>query len=158
MTMAQYTSAQYSGNFETSIRVITFSGKKLDWSTWEEKFLAKSKRRGYKELLLGKNKIAIPKSSEILDETKDDDLKKIKIGELNESGYTDLILSMDTETSAGKIAFNIVRNSKTKDYEDGNITVAWTSLKRKYSPKNSTYFGKHTQEVLWIITPERNGP
>ena len=79
--------------FETSIRVITFSGKKTDWSTWEEKFLAKSKRRGYTELLLEKNGVKIPKSTDTLDETDEDDKKKITLKELNESGYTDLILS-----------------------------------------------------------------
>ena len=128
----------YSKNyFETSIRVITFSGKKTDWSTWEEKFLAKSKRRGYKELLLEKDGVQIPKSTETLDEKDEDDKKKITLRELNESGYTDLILSMDTDTAPGKIAFNIVKKSKTKEYEDGNIQVAWKNLKRKYSPKTA---------------------
>ena len=30
---------------ETSIRVILFSGKKQDWSAWEEQFLAKAMPR-----------------------------------------------------------------------------------------------------------------
>ena len=42
---------------ETAIKVIFFSGKDRDWSMWEEKFLAKSKKKGYKEILTGKTKI-----------------------------------------------------------------------------------------------------
>ncbi len=130
-------SAKY---YETSIRVITFSGKKKDWIAWEEKFLAKSKRRGYKDVLLGKT--TIPKSTESLDPNNPAEMKLIEIQELNESGYTDLILSMDTETSSGKVAFNIVRNSKSKDYEDGNIEVAFKNLRRKYAPQNAPSLAK----------------
>ena len=54
---------------ETSIRVIQFSGKTKDWPVWEEKFLAKAKRKGFKDVLLGKYKI--PKSTVILDENLD---------------------------------------------------------------------------------------
>jgi hypothetical protein len=126
--------------YKTSIRVITFSGKKKDWIAWEEKFFAKSKRRGYKDVLLGK--ITIPKSTENLDPADPDEEKLIAIQELNESGYTDLILSMDTEKSSGKVAFNIVRNSKSKDYEDGNIEVAFKNLRRKYALQNAPSLAK----------------
>jgi hypothetical protein len=126
--------------YEMSIRVITFSGKKKDWTAWEEKFLAKSKRRGYKDVLLGK--ITIPKSTENLDPADPDEEKLIAIQELNESGYTDLILSMDTEISSGKVAFNIVWNSKSKDYEDGNIKVAFKNLRLKYAPQNAPSLAK----------------
>ena len=39
---------------ETAIKVIIFSGKVKDWLMWEEKFLAKNKKKGYKEILTGK--------------------------------------------------------------------------------------------------------
>ena len=38
---------------ETSIKVILFSGAKKDWSAWEEKFLSRATRRGYRDILLG---------------------------------------------------------------------------------------------------------
>jgi hypothetical protein len=141
---------------EISIKVIGFSGRKKDWITWEEKFLSKAKRRGYKDLLLGK--VEIPMSTEVLiaDSESDTDASdaealeatkatklKIKIRELNEQGYSDLILSMDTKENAGKIAFNLVRSSKNEDYEDGNIAVAFKSLKRKYSPKTAPTLAKY---------------
>jgi hypothetical protein len=39
---------------------------------------------------------------------------------------------MDTDKSGGKVAFNIVKRSKTREYPDGNAAVAWQGLKRKY--------------------------
>ena len=38
----------------TSIKVIPFSGKAVDWPVWSEKFLARARRKGYKNILLGK--------------------------------------------------------------------------------------------------------
>jgi hypothetical protein len=48
-----------TANGETSIRVVLFSGKSADWTTWEEKFVARAKRKGYKDILLGKVKIPL---------------------------------------------------------------------------------------------------
>ena len=118
--------SEFTNTKESSIRIIGFSGKKQDWVPWEEKFVAKAKRRGYKSVLLGKE--SIPKSSDDFTSDDSDKVNGPKIKEKNEEGYTDLILSMDTTKSAGKIAFNIVRNSKTPDYEDGNIAVAFANL------------------------------
>jgi hypothetical protein len=57
-----------------SIKVISFNGKKQDWDTWEENFLAKAKRKGSKGLLMGKLKI--PQDTNTLDLTKDADKVK----------------------------------------------------------------------------------
>jgi gag-polypeptide of LTR copia-type len=54
--------------------------------------------------------------------------------ELNEITYTKLILFIHVKTSNGKIAFNIVKGCKGKDYPDGNAAVAWEKLKNKYEP------------------------
>jgi hypothetical protein len=80
-----------------------FSGKKKDWFPWEERYLAKSRRYGYKDLLLGR--LSIPKSSNILDPVKDQD--KVKTQVLNEDAYSHLIVSIDTTTSAGNITFSL---------------------------------------------------
>ena len=40
-----------------------FSSKTEDWPIWSEKFLVQAKRKGYKDLLLGKT--AIPKDSDV---------------------------------------------------------------------------------------------
>ena len=44
------------------IRVLHFSGRKEEWPTWSEKFLAKAKPSGIKDVFLWK--LQIPKSSE----------------------------------------------------------------------------------------------
>ena len=38
----------------TSIKVIPFTGKAIDWPVWSENFLAQARRKGYKKILLGK--------------------------------------------------------------------------------------------------------
>jgi hypothetical protein len=52
-----------------AIREITFWGKVEEWPIWSEWFLAKAKRCGFKDLLLGK--LSIPKLDEEIDETSD---------------------------------------------------------------------------------------
>ena len=115
-----------------TIRVIPFCGKVDEWPIWSEKFLAKAKRCGFKDILLGK--LSIPKADEEFDELSDIGKKMAKIIELNEIAYTELILSIDVKNSDGKIAFNIVKGCKNKDYPDGNATSAWEKFKNKYEP------------------------
>jgi hypothetical protein len=53
----------------SAIGVLSFSGSKYEWPIWSEKFLAKVKCSGIKDVLLGK--VLIPKSSEVFDENTD---------------------------------------------------------------------------------------
>jgi hypothetical protein len=61
----------------SAIRVLSFSGSKDEWLTWSEKFLAKAKRSGIKDVLLGK--VFIPKSSELFDEKTDEGKRMLRI-------------------------------------------------------------------------------
>jgi hypothetical protein len=117
---------------QNTIRVIPFCGKADEWPIWSEMFLAKAKRCGFKDLLLGK--LSIPKEDESFDKLSDIGKKKSRIIELNEIAFTELILSIDVKTSNGKIAFNLVKGCKSKDYPDGNASIAWERLKNKYEP------------------------
>ena len=94
---------------ETSIKVIQFAGKAKDWAVWKGKFLAKAKRKGFKDALLGR--VSIPKSTEKLDKRVESDKEKIIIKKLNELGYSALFLSF-ADSDAGNVAFQYVRNSK----------------------------------------------
>jgi hypothetical protein len=49
-------------NDMNAIRVISFCGKVEEWPIWSERFLAKAKRYGFKDSLLGK--FSIPKVDE----------------------------------------------------------------------------------------------
>jgi hypothetical protein len=57
-----------------AIRVLSFCGKVEEWPIWSERFLAKAKRCGFKDLLLGK--LSIPKVDEEIDETSEIRKKK----------------------------------------------------------------------------------
>jgi hypothetical protein len=56
---------------------------------------------------------------------------------MNELAYTELILSIDDKTSSGKVAFNLVKGCKNKDYADGNANMAWERLKNKFEPSSA---------------------
>jgi hypothetical protein len=55
--------------------------------------------------------------------------------ELKKIAYTELILSIDFNTSTGKVAFNLIKGDKSKDYPGGNAAVAWERLKNKHEQK-----------------------
>ena len=58
----------------------------------------------------------------------------MKIIDLNELAFTELILSIDVSRCAGKIVLGIVKSCKTKGYEDGIAALAWEKLMKKYDP------------------------
>ena len=120
---------------EKSIRVIEFTGKQADWEGWSEKFLARGKRKGYKKLLLGKEKIPTQAEFDLAElGTTDEDKKTVKVGLLNELAYEDIILSISHTSKSGKVAFNLVKNCKSDDYPEGNCRLAWDRLVKKYEP------------------------
>ena len=133
-----------------TIRVIPFCGKVDEWPIWSEKFLAKAKRYGFKDLLLGK--LSIPKVDDVFDEISEEGKKMTKVIELNEIAYTELILSIYV-----KIAFDIVKRCKTKDYPDGNAASAWEKLKNKYEPVSAPSMVKLDKQFR-ELTQERPRP
>jgi hypothetical protein len=79
-------------------------------------------------------KVEIPSSLDVIDEKTEEGKKLLRIGELNEIAFTELILSIDVSKSNGKIAFGIVKSCKSNEFEDGNAALAWEKLKEKYDP------------------------
>jgi hypothetical protein len=104
-----------------TIRVIPFYGKLDEWPIWSERFLAKSRCFGVKDLLLGK--LSIPTVDEKFDEENESGKKKSIAIEMNEIAYTELILSIYVKTSSEKVAFNLIKVCKSKDYPDGNAAI-----------------------------------
>ena len=117
-----------------TIRVLKFSGAKEDWSVWEEKFLARAKGKGYRDVLKGKT--TVPDDSHVIDESTDAGKLELKARQANENAYEDLILSIDGDTREGRIAFGIVKGCKTKELPDGNAELAWTRLTNRYQSKS----------------------
>ena len=120
---------------EKSVRIIEFGGKQADWDGWSEKFLARAKRRGYKGLLLGRDKVPTQEQLDLAETSSSDSDKKIlKLGELNELAYEDIVLSINHTTSSGKVAFSLIKNCKSDDFPEGNCKLAWERLVKKYEP------------------------
>jgi len=117
-------------------KVIEFTGKKEDWAVWETKFLARARRRGFKDVLTGKT--AIPPESESIDPDTEDGKTKEKAKEQNVLGYEDLMLSIKTDTDEGMITFQLIKNCVSDEYPDGNVMEAWKSLKNRFYSKTTT--------------------
>jgi hypothetical protein len=48
--------------------------------------------------------------------------------------FTELIPFIDvSSSSSGNITFGILKGCQTKDYEDGNASLAWEKLKKKFN-------------------------
>jgi hypothetical protein len=56
------------------------------------------------------------------------------IADLNELASTELILSIDDKNISGKVAFELVKGCKNKDYVDGNAFMTWELWKNKFEP------------------------
>jgi len=117
---------------KTTIKIAPFTGKQSDWSVWREKFMARAKRKGYKETLLGKT--VVPAESDSLTAA---DKTKLAARKANNTAYEDLLLLIDGEQASGRVAFNIVRGAKTGDLPDGDAALAWKRLSDKYEPKSA---------------------
>jgi hypothetical protein len=146
------------------MKIIPFSGKKVDFITWEEKCMARARRKGYKEVILGQ--VTIPKDDVVLSSAKEEDKEDIRTREKTEYAYSNLILAIYTTTSSGKVTFNLVCNSKSDDYPDGNTAVAFKNLKNKYMSRLAqtllklhkafyqSKFKKHSNPEVYIMYME----
>jgi hypothetical protein len=65
-------------------------------------------------------------------------LGKVKVpADMNKLAYTELIFSIADKTSSGKVAFNLVKGCKNRDYANGNASMAWERLKNKFEPSSA---------------------
>ena len=120
----------------TTIKVIPFSGKSVDWPVWSEKFLARARRKGYKNILTGK--VKVPSDSE--DFSNDSAAvrkQKEELREKNEEAYEDLIFCINGESEVGRVVFQLVRGAKTTNLKDGDARDAWEKLEGKFEAKTA---------------------
>ena len=125
-----------------SIKVIYFSGKSAGWRVWNQKFMARANRIGYKKILEGKTAIPTQHDYETAEakdskDRTDNDKKTIENYRLNEKANEDLLLSIDEETKTGKVAFNLVDNAVTSANPKGDSKIAWDRLITIYAPKTA---------------------
>jgi hypothetical protein len=83
---------------------------KGEWPIWSEKFLFKAKTSGLKDMLFGK--VNIPKSDEEINENTEEG-NVLMNADINEMGFTGLILSIGVRSSGGKVVFSIIKGCKS---------------------------------------------
>ena len=126
-----------------SLHVIEFSGRKLDWKIWLQKFLAQVNKQGYKDIIEGRR--SIPTKTQYEDaKAKADptplDEKNITTFEQAISAFEDLILSINGESKAGRVAFELVDGCSTARNPDEDVKLAWSCLVHKYKPKTAPLY------------------
>ena len=99
-----------SENNERSIRILPFNGKQENWSIWEEKFLARAKRKGYKNILLAKE--VAPKDSVMIDTSTSAGKEQMRQRDANELAFEELILSIEGKSKAGRVAFALSKAAR----------------------------------------------
>jgi hypothetical protein len=72
--------------------------------------------------LLGK--VNVPRTDEDYDMESDKGMKLTITADMDELAYTELILSIGDKTSSVKVAFNLAKGCKKKDYADGSASMA----------------------------------
>ena len=122
---------------ETSVKVIKYSGKRQDWIPWMTQHLARATMRGHRGILDGTVLVPTKTVAAGLDATDPIEALELKKLMLNVDAYSDLVLSMAYGTPQGNIAFDIVRQSVSDEYPDGNAREAFMKLKRKYQPETA---------------------
>ena len=125
-----------SKEHETRITIVPFSGKHSDWTTWEEKFLARANMKGYKDVLLMDSSLIPNKDSDLTNKDTE------KLSKKNDLAYSDLILCINTDTTYGKVAFTLVRSTKSDSHPNGNAAEAFKRLLNKYKPKTAPTLAK----------------
>ena len=126
-----------------SICVINFSGRTSDWEGWSEKFLARSKKKGYKKFLTGKDDIPTAEEYEkAVADVRESGDNIIKFNGLNEETFEDIVLSISHAKRQNKIAFSLIENCKSAEYSAGNCKLSWDPLVAKYLPKTAPWLLK----------------
>ena len=81
--------------------------------------------------------VRIPKTDEDYEMDLEEGQKLTIATDMNELADTELILSIDDKASNGKVAFNLVKGCKNKDYANGNASMAWERLRSKFEPQSA---------------------
>jgi hypothetical protein len=100
----------------------------------------------YLTILLGK--VKAPRTDEDYDIGSEEGKKLTISANIYELAYTKLILLIDDKTSSGKVAFNLVKGCKNKNYADGNANMAWERLKNKFEPSSAPSLVKLEKKFL----------
>ena len=110
---------------DSAVKLKPFSGKEEDWVFWAPIFMARADVKGYRGIAEGEDKV--PNDDETIT-----DARKIKLRKLNKTGYSEFMALMCN----AKVAFMLVRKSRTTGLPNGSLFEAWKNLKARYEPKD----------------------
>ena len=116
---------------QRTIKVIVFSGEQDDWTAWKLQWRARSIASGYWNICNGKQPVPDDKKDE-----DDLDTKEEKARMANQKGFADLILSMDSQTEAGKVMLTLIASAETDALPEGCLKTAWNLLLDEFEPKS----------------------
>jgi gag-polypeptide of LTR copia-type len=114
---------------EMQLKIQGFSGEKKDWERWSITFLAKSRLRGYRELLVGLEIVA----------TKGYD----KFMQKNDFAFAELLISNENDVCLG-----LVDSSRSELMPEGDARLAWTNLVQKFAPTTKSNLIKTKREFV----------
>ena len=130
---------------ESTIKVIRFNGKRKDFLVWKAKFMARANQKKVHRIISGDDTIPAKSDYEValaIDSATRTAAQKLTVKnyEASVSVYSDLLLSMDASSSAGKVAFLLVHHAVTIDNPEGDPKSAFDKLMKKFEPKTAPNF------------------
>ncbi len=129
-----------SATEEKSIEVLEFSSQRDDWKYWSSNFLARGGKREYQHVLEDTTQIPTKsafQAANAMSNTSNDEKKLIKTYKLALVAFEDLLLSVESKTKAGRVAFDLVDGCNTNNNPDGHVSLVWKLLIQKYDPKTA---------------------
>ena len=138
---------------DVNVRVVPFSGQRGEWEDWKDKFAVKATINGYDKVLSGED--TVPPLCDDQGNKLTLSADEQKISDANVKGFGELMLSMNTKTDDGKIAFAMIKATKTKTHPSGNLRAAYLRMKAKYEPDNTPQLVQLTKEFRTQITSSR---
>ena len=85
---------------EEKVRTTKVNGTKEDWPSWKQKFLTRSKNKGYRNILNGKMKV--PDGIKIINDSTEEGKEEWKPRKTNDDAYEGIIFSIEGNTKKGE--------------------------------------------------------
>jgi len=95
-------------------RLMMFSGKHEDWSYWEERFMIRASRMGFRDVLKGI--IKMPSANEDQDLQMEAQRQWREIQEKNKLAFEELVTMMDTSQENGREVLRLIKSSQTSEF------------------------------------------
>jgi len=122
-----------SENDDCVIRVIVFNGEPEEWNYWEEKFLARGGKKGFKDVLTGV--LQATNDSKTLDLMSAVGKEKNLVKKQNTFGIWRVDFVHWYEQGQGEDCIPDCEEQQNYWEEGGDVALVWKWLKEKYAPK-----------------------